>query len=921
MTEAREPSLKGLNDCGCCEGVGVQTPIEVYNRPGLSAIAYRVGIHAQFKQSLLASLADAELPALNDLTTRADDDFAIALLDAWATVADVLTFYQERIANESYLRTATERLSLLQLARLIGYELRPGVAASTYLAFTLEDTPGSPGKATIDIGTKVQSVPNPGQQPQTFETVEKIEAWAEWNAIKPRLTQRHPIKRDMDRLYFEGIATGLKPGDGLLTITDEGQEPIFRQVAEVILQATQQRTEVKLQGLATISPPSTPLARFADRLAVAEIRSGISAVTSKYLQQNTVSTIDLLATARTQKFSLSEVFANLKATQPPPPSVNVFRMRAAIFGHNALKWESLPNTLRFGEYIYIPRQPTPEDARTQEIVYQKGFLSDRQNSWAESTLDEYDRYDNNQNQPDPARRTRTSKYIYLDNAYPSIVKDSWVVLKDGIQPIPYRVQEVTELSKSDFTFSAKVTRLELNSRNSFDKFKIRTTTVFAQSEELKLARLPIETAISGTTIDLESSIEDLFVGQSIIICGELHQNRGNHACELVAIAAVNYIFLDNEGFTQIELRTKLSNDYVRNTVTIHANVANATHGETVQEVLGSGNASQSYQSFALRQPPLTYVSAATSSGTASTLQVRVNDLLWHEVPTLYGRSAQERVFVTRTSDDAKTTIEFGSRLPTGQENVKATYRKGIGLGGLVKANQLSLLMTRPLGVKGVTNPQDATGAEDPESLEQARRNATLTVLTLDRIVSLQDYEDFAGAFAGIAKALATWTWNGQQRGVLVTVAGPNQAEVKSDSDLYKNLISAMQQAGDHYVPLQVKSYLPAFFRLQAKVKIDPDYIPAKVLATVRQSLQTQFSFDVRNFGQGVALSEAIAVMQAVPGVVAVDVDTFYRFGQVADLQPRLTAAAPQPGAAATVAAAELLTIDPNSPPDDLGVIV
>ena len=59
---------------------------------------------------------------------RDDDDFSIALLDAWATVADVLTFYQERIANEAYLRTATERLSVLELARLIGYQLRPGVA-------------------------------------------------------------------------------------------------------------------------------------------------------------------------------------------------------------------------------------------------------------------------------------------------------------------------------------------------------------------------------------------------------------------------------------------------------------------------------------------------------------------------------------------------------------------------------------------------------------------------------------------------------------------------------------------------------------------------------------------------------------------------------------------------------------------------
>ena len=39
-----------LDECGCCEGLEVGTPAEVYNRPGLSAIAYRIGTHARFKR-------------------------------------------------------------------------------------------------------------------------------------------------------------------------------------------------------------------------------------------------------------------------------------------------------------------------------------------------------------------------------------------------------------------------------------------------------------------------------------------------------------------------------------------------------------------------------------------------------------------------------------------------------------------------------------------------------------------------------------------------------------------------------------------------------------------------------------------------------------------------------------------------------
>ena len=113
------------NDCACCAGVAVKTPAELGNRPGLTALAYRAGTYATIKQSLLARLSDAQWPMLGKLRSREPDDFTIALLDAVAVVGDVLTFYQERIANESFLRTASERLSILEQARLIGYQWRP----------------------------------------------------------------------------------------------------------------------------------------------------------------------------------------------------------------------------------------------------------------------------------------------------------------------------------------------------------------------------------------------------------------------------------------------------------------------------------------------------------------------------------------------------------------------------------------------------------------------------------------------------------------------------------------------------------------------------------------------------------------------------------------------------------------------------
>jgi hypothetical protein len=170
---------------------------------------------------IAARLSGSKQPALSKLTTRTTMIFIALLLDAWATVADVLTFYQS--ASPTNLTCAhTERLSLLELARLIGYKLRPGVSASAYMAFTIEDVPGAFGQAlsigttaqiapalpppiTIDVGVKVQSIPGPGEQAQTFETIEEIEARAEWNALRPRQTIRQLPAFGDTHLYLKGI--------------------------------------------------------------------------------------------------------------------------------------------------------------------------------------------------------------------------------------------------------------------------------------------------------------------------------------------------------------------------------------------------------------------------------------------------------------------------------------------------------------------------------------------------------------------------------------------------------------------------------------------------------------------------------------------------------------------------------------------
>jgi predicted phage baseplate assembly protein len=211
------------------------------------------------------------------------------------------------------------------------------------------------------------------------------------------------------------------------------------------------------------------------------------------------------------------------------------------------------------------------------------------------------------------------------------------------------------------------------------------------------------------------------------------------------------------------------------------------------------------------------------------------------------------------------------------------------------------------------NPAAATGGADPDTPADARRSAPLHVLTLERVVSLQDYQDYSTAFAGIARALSTWTWSGSARGVVVTVAGPGGAALDPDGETIANLAAALRGSGNRYVPITVLSYQAKRFEIAGLVRVDTDnYDSDRVLAAVRAALLAAFGFDARALGQGVAQSEVIAAIQAVPGVQGTRINRFSRADVLSVLPDNLPAAAPQAGARGVVAGAELLLIDPLS---------
>ena len=216
---------------------------------------------AALLEQLIVALTSAE-PEPLAIRTRAPDDPTIALLDAWATVGDVLGFYLDRIADEGYLTTATQPGSVLALASLVGYQPTPSPAAQVYLAYSLAPDPAD-GAVQFSPGLLFQSVPGPGQQAQTFESAGAVVARPSWNLLAPKSTQPLPVSTTS--LVVGSTTAALSPDDMILlepadTSGTGASSPLPVLVASATVDYAAKVTNVTLRAptVAQPQPPTVP---------------------------------------------------------------------------------------------------------------------------------------------------------------------------------------------------------------------------------------------------------------------------------------------------------------------------------------------------------------------------------------------------------------------------------------------------------------------------------------------------------------------------------------------------------------------------------------------------------------------------------------------------------------------------------------
>ncbi len=476
--------------------------------------------------------------------------------------------------------------------------------------------------------------------------------------------------------------------------------------------------------------------------------------------------------------------------------------------------------------------------------------------------------------------------VDLSTGDPRIVAGGWVVLEEATPKAsrvePYRIAAATTDYRRAFRRHGMSTRIRIESGtdpgNRLPQFGLRDTRVLAESEELALAGdSGTVDPVAGDRIELALPLsEPLNPGHRLILRSRTRQGEAESAPggEIVEVARSIAGVAGDPRTTHLQLKAPLRQAYDPSTVTLHGNVAFFVRGRSIRrDVLGGGDTGRANQRFTLHHSPVTHT-RTPRGGVDNAVEIRVDDIAWRRVQTLLSEGPRSRSYELRVDHRGQTQVVFGdgehgARLPSGHDNVVASYRSDRGPTGPVEADTLRLLQGRLPGVGAVTNPLPAFGAEPPETTAEIRLELPRSVRTLGRVVSLDDYASFALTFPGIEKARAVGLWNGHAHLVQLTVAASEAKSITRSSALCDRLIGSIHRVRVPGPSLRLDLCVRLLFDIDATVCVVPGHSSEDIERSLKSALLEAFGFDRRGLGQDVAASEVIAVIQEIDGVAGV----------------------------------------------------
>ena len=787
-------------------------PKTLVNRPGLSHFDYRIGNYVDIREALLRNLD--KTPGLSQWTHRGADDPGIALLEGAAILGDILTFYQERYANEAYLRTAEWRESISDLVRLLGYRLSPGLGGHASFAFEVKGDQPVVVPPNFPLKADIEGMP----APVDFETFAPENAsssltaypWlSKFNLYRPLETP--DISADTTEFFIQtpdqltaATPVVLKAGDRLLLGTPNPVGTPTRIANPEIVIVDSIRVQhgmkiFKIKGkLQRRSGPATPIVAYKLGRSFHHFGHNGPRILVKApdpIKSKATKTSDTVTKVESDpplEFNISfrrkindDTVNDTITPEAARPRVQASSGLAAIL----LAAGSVVNTGASGTGTAALLGSNMGAVMSNQMlgIGIGGAVNLGQSSGAATTIGRLDL---------PQMEARATP-----RATPG---QPLVIVEPSLRPTEFpldgEVQDlatgVTLIVQGQF-YSTNVGGTSGEVAALRDVSSIRTTSVTWGLSTGTVSMVTLANALSTSTdgnnfmdiaqVQLHEALSPLLTLRAAFqpaasaprntfnFYGTLAQAQDLNGRALFLVPAtgdarkVNVTHVDPPLAGEHPLLHRITINADQNpadfpndppySVTVYGNVVEATQGKTVALApLGNGDSRLTFQTFKLPKSPLTYFHSDTPPEVPR-LKVYVNNRLWKRVPSFFNRKPDEEIYIVREDPDNVSWVQFGdgktgARVPSGVKNVTAVYRIGTGAFGKLKEKAKVQASAKLDRLDKIQMPGEALDGAQPEGGDNARIAAPGKIQSLDRLVSLEDYESEALGLAGVTKAAA-----------------------------------------------------------------------------------------------------------------------------------------------------------------------
>jgi hypothetical protein len=823
-----------MADCDPLIADGFRFPRRPSNQPGLDRIGYRIGEYPDMVQAMIRQL-DREV-TLAAWTHRGVDDPANALVEGAAILGDILSFYQERYANEAFLRTATWRESVADLVRLTGYRLAPGLGGRGTVAF---ETKGVQ-PVTVPAGFPLKADLEDAAKPAEFQTEADLVAW-------PHLSRFHLYRK---RTYFAAIPANATE----VEIDHVGGETASTAVAGLDLQPGD-----RLMILS--DPPSwesggtgfTTEQKTPQILKVQAVRSVLDRTLVTFETALTESW-----TAPVTAYRLGRTFRHFGHAAPPTFTENVIesgkitgaREETTGYERHVRPEHACANT---SCSIDLPGEEIPLDQEVADLAVGGRVIVEVPILYAG------ERRALAVSRGITGLRGTSLGFASQTGPLTLLSMDEALLTHDGLYSAEadvrdYRIHEVT----------SPAIGLRRVAHAYGGDFTTGTAALWFFGTEAEVR------AIAGRRLTLWNE-EDGRV--ETLTCVNAAKDFTGGGAE-PAIWALSFdappTLFRREEFDEEE-----------NTVTVLGNLVDVEEGKAVAtQVLGNGDARAAFQTFRLPKPLTYHLAPGATPPHAPELTVYVGNRAWTRVPSLFGQPPDALVYVVREDAEGTSWVQFGdgktgARLPSGVGNVSAAFRTGSGARGPLKPGTNPSAGQRMAELRKLQMPEGVFGGTDREDPENAREAAPGKVQSLGRLVSLADYENELLTIPGVARVRAEWDIADGVPGVVLRILLQHGREDEFNG-VRETIASYQRCRGPNRFALTVEQ---AFLRqvwIDLRYGLDGRFVEAEVEAAVVSALAPMdvedaehhglFAMRARRLGGREYATRIEATVQSVAGV-------------------------------------------------------